>query len=218
MDHTLSRTQSAASSRIYGERKTPNTYKAPPSTNTSAPTTLSDPMPTQDSSHKNATDPVVMAIAMNALLITAPHIAEVNSTFDFLSQTYSIRNLGPAHHFLGWTLKTFQDAIHIGQPTPIEAMVKKANLEHCNPRETPLPSKPDFNDSTRSEVFAPTEKTVFQSTLGKLRYIADSTRFEIAFDTSRLASYLDYPTVKHRHLLHHIIRYLKRTKQHGILN
>lgn len=107
--------------------------------------------------------------------------------------------------------------MHISQPTIIAKYLERAGLTQCNTRLTPLPKNSNFdNDQTSSPLAAP-ERLLYQSLLGVLRYLADSTRLYISFAVARVVQHLHQPSSPHMHLLNHTIRYRSATVTDGIL-
>lgn len=53
--------------------------------------------------------------------------------------------------------------------------------------------------------------------VGELWVLADLTRIDIVFFTSRLSSYIHRPSKQNSNILHYAVKYLKTTRDHGIL-
>lgn len=90
-------------------------------------------------------------------------------------------------------------------------------MEDAKPKPTPLPPKPDFDENFESPSLDAEMTKEYQVKIGSLRYMADSTRLDISFATSKLAHFSHKPTEKHLELVKHVIRYLKGAKDHGIM-
>lgn len=90
-------------------------------------------------------------------------------------------------------------------------------MSQANHRTTPLPKSPHFDDECNEQQLNNDEAENYRALIGDLRYLADSTRMDIAFATARLARHTAKPTTAHWKLTNHILRYLKHTRTHGIL-
>lgn len=86
-----------------------------------------------------------------------------------------------------------------------------------NPKSTRLPHNPDFDDTFKKKLLTTTQTELYKSTIGSLRYLADSTRPDILFATSRLVRFSHKPTTTHWKPLKHVLGYLKETYNYGIL-
>lgn len=87
----------------------------------------------------------------------------------------------------------------------------------CQSALDPLQTRPDFVVNAQATALDPAQKDRYQALVGELRYLADSTRLDIAYATARLAQLIHKPITKHSTLLHYVLRYLIRTVSHGIL-
>lgn len=160
---------------------------------------------------------ILVCSTTDDFLVTAPTLEHISHFARTLRSKYHIKELGRPKQHIGWLLTYANHTIHISQPHLIQKALDKHAMTEANPRSSPLPSKPDFDDEALSPKLDTENAELYRSTIGDLRYLADSTRFDVAFATSRLARHSKAPTTKHMMLLKHVLRYLKRTKTHGIL-
>lgn len=90
-------------------------------------------------------------------------------------------------------------------------------MSQDNHRNTSLPKVPHFDENAEDAKLNTDEADKHRALIGDLRYLADSTRLDIALATARLERYTSKPTIAHWKLSLHILRYLKNTTDHGIL-
>jgi hypothetical protein len=87
-------------------------------------------------------------------------------------------------------------------------------MDIANPVGMPLDSNvvlepnPDGNTGDHSNSYA--------RLIGKLQFIANATRLDIAYTISRLSSYTTNPTLQHISALKWVLRYLSETRSYGI--
>jgi hypothetical protein len=81
-----------------------------------------------------------------------------------------------------------------------------------NPRKVPLPK--DLN--SMKENVGEDRVPPIQDMLGKIRYLADRTRPDIAFSASFLARYAANPTAEHLNAMYQVFGYLKETKEKNL--
>lgn len=95
--------------------------------------------------------------------------------------------------------------------------VSELGLEGASLRTTPLQNRLELNEEHKCSLLEEPTRTTFQSVLGDIRYLADSTTLDIAYEAARLASMTHKLTTQHIRLLQNLSRYVKRTFDHGIL-
>lgn len=78
-------------------------------------------------------------------------------------------------------------------------------MEHANQRTASLLNKPDFDIDSTAEPLNKIEHQQYRSVIGDLWYHADSTRGDIAIATSKLATFNQKPTKKHKEQLYHVL-------------
>lgn len=166
---------------------------------------------------QDAQGTTIAAIANDDFLVTATSDAHIDELFSGLRSKYDIIDLGTPECFLNWNVtKNTQGEYHISQATAKQGILHRMGYVDCHGKHTPLPAKPDFDEDRTTLPLNPKDATDYRSILGQLRYLADSTRLDIAFATSKLAAMMHHPTQQHQLLLHHLLRYLKITINHGI--
>ena len=87
----------------------------------------------------------------------------------------------------------------------------------CNGKHTPYVDGGTLHPPNPNDKPATISAKQYQQILGEVRYIADSTRPDIYYAAKRLASAAKEPTQRHWMGLKSLLRYLKATKNHGIL-
>lgn len=161
---------------------------------------------------------LALGATVDEIIVTAPTHADEDVFKATLEVKYRVTDLGPPATFLGWKVsRTDTGPIHISYPVLIGKSLEKGGLTSCNPRSTPLPRNPDFDDAAASPPLSSLDRLLSQSLMGDLRFLADSTRLEIAFAVAQLEQHLTRPTAQHMLLLKHVLRYLSGTQSHGLL-
>ena len=75
----------------------------------------------------------------------------------------------------------------VGQPTYIQAIVKKFGLEHCKPVTTPMTPGTKLLKATEQSKMA--DAALYQSAVGSLLYLSGWTRLDISFAVSSVARF-----------------------------
>ena len=160
---------------------------------------------------------IFLTVTIDDFFVAATSTTLIEKLYEKLQTRYEIRRLGEPKLFLNWRIQRYRDgAIHISQPPTIKAILSKHQLADCNPKPTPY-AESKLSDTHVASKLLPEEKiTTFRQTIGELRYIADSTRPDIAHSVSRLAASMQKPTHHNWGQLRYLLKYLKGTVAHGI--
>ena len=122
---------------------------------------------------------------------------------------WEITNIGIPAKIVSIELMIAPDLISISSSRYIESILIKEGLDKSNAVSTPLNPNitlvpnPEGTDGNRSNDYA--------HVLGKLQYIANATRLDIAYMVNQLASYTSNPSIQHYSALKRILQYLSGT-------
>jgi len=140
-----------------------------------------------------------------------------------LSEIVKIKDLGPASHFVGFTIRRLSsERLTIDQGCYIEDTLKEFNMSECAGVASPcVPG--NWPEEDNSEPF---DEVVYRKAVGRLLDVANCTRPDIAFAVSRLSRFNHCPTIFKWKELKRVLRYLKETlffklhfvKCNGVLN
>ncbi|KAK6159148.1 hypothetical protein DH2020_006462 [Rehmannia glutinosa] len=130
-----------------------------------------------------------------------------------LATAFSLKHLGKVSYFLGLQVHYSPAGILLNQSKYILDLLKKTNMETCNPCATPhcLNQKLHIQDSSLFE-----NPTLYRSTIGALQYLT-LTRPDISYIVNKLSQFLQAPTTSHWGACKRVLRYLKGSITHGIL-
>ena len=132
-----------------------------------------------------------------------------------IQSKYSLKDLGPVRHILGWKVHRDQTGIYISQPAYINKLLTQYNLQTAKPSTTPIAS--DILGTPEKESKPLDTKTHnYSALIGSLRYLADSTRPDIAFITGYLGRFTHSPTQFHWLAAQRVLKYLSATSNTGI--
>ncbi|CEL99583.1 unnamed protein product [Vitrella brassicaformis CCMP3155] len=143
---------------------------------------------------------------------------------ELLNREYGIKDLGKADVFVG--IKIERDPLtgemKLSQRAYIEKILKRFRWEHSNPASTPVASgvklSKDHCPSTPEEKeWSASMQAVYRQAVGTLLYLAVTTRPDISYAVKEVAMYCHNPGRKHWTAVKRIFRYLKGTKDHGII-
>jgi hypothetical protein len=149
----------------------------------------------------------IIAIFVDDSIIIGNKLAN-QSVKDMLNSNFKMKDLGNAEYVLGIKVEREEGNIYLSQTSYIESMLKEFNME--NSKAYPTPMSINFHKSTdNSKVLESNEK--YMSAIGKLIYLSNSTRPDIAYSVSFLARKVQSPTENDWSEVKRIFRYLKGT-------
>jgi len=163
----------------------------------------------------NKTVKTLMTVCVDDLtLIGTPH--HISDVKKLLASRFPITDLGPAKSIFGveviWDFKG--GTTTLCQRGHIAALLKFANMEDCLPADTPMEEKLrlTFPANPENDPSIP-----YRLVIGKLLYIALSTRPNIAYAVCYLSCFVSNYGMEHWTAVKRILRYLHKTIDHGIV-
>ena len=132
-----------------------------------------------------------------------------------LQAKYIIKDLGPVRHILGWKIERTDQAITVTQPAYIATLLETFGLTGAKTATTPNASD-ILNTTAHLNECLDVKQYNCSSLVGSLRYLADSTRPDIAFITGYLGRFSHQPKKLHWQAGLRVLRYLKETPHRGL--
>ncbi|KAK2991758.1 hypothetical protein RJ640_015492 [Escallonia rubra] len=148
--------------------------------------------------------------------LVTPSSPSSSSMFDDfkkeMAKEFEMTDIGLMSYYLGIEVKQIDDGIFISQEAYAKEVLKKFNMENCNPISIPIEVE---NKLSRHIKEGPIDRTLFRSLVGSLRYLT-CTRPDILIAVGYISRYMENPTTYHFKVAKRILRYLKRTIDLGI--
>ena len=102
----------------------------------------------------------------------------------------------------------------ISQCCYLESILQKEGMDQANPIGMPLKHnakfKPNLDGNVRNR------SNSYARLMGKLQFIANAMRPDIAYAVSKLSSYTTNPSMQHVTMLKRVLQYLSGTRSYGI--
>ncbi|KAK3880875.1 hypothetical protein Pcinc_014673 [Petrolisthes cinctipes] len=167
--------------------------------------------------YDNLEDFFIVAVYVDDIILACNCDDKVRKVKDSLSSQFKLKDLGELQYFLG--VKVVQDTVKgqiwIDQPLYIENILKMFGMEDSKPVETPAdPNQKVCKATDECTIF---DKEQYQSAVGSLLYLSVKTRPDIAYAVNSVTRYSTKPTSQHWKAVKRIMRYLKGTRDLGIL-
>jgi histone deacetylase 1/2 len=161
----------------------------------------------------------VLLIYCDDTLLMGPSPEELDDVFKLLDKTFTVSDEGTISDYLGIKVTTLPDGrMSFTQPQLIDSIITDCGLEKPNakPRTTPALSTRIVRRDEDGEVW-PDIKWKYRSVIGKLNFLEKSTRPDIAYAVHQCARFTANPKMSHAESVKNIIRYLKGTREMGII-
>ena len=152
-------------------------------------------------------------------ILAGPNKQEINETIERMKRAkLDLTVEGELTNFLGVNIERKADGtIHLTQPKLIEQILQDLRMtdQKTHTKTTPAASKrllsrhqdsPNFDNSFN-----------YRSVIGKLNYVERGSRPDIAYAVHQCARFSIEPKVEHAKAVRRIARYLKGTKNHGMI-
>lgn len=136
---------------------------------------------------------------------------EVQKIKKILNKEFKTKDLGKINKFLGMEVKETEKGMKIHQTKQVEKILEKFNMLEC--REATTPMEVGFNANQNEEII----NVPYKELIGSLLFISSNTRPDITFAVSYLSRFLDKPTESIWKAGKRVLRYLKGTKNKGII-
>ena len=127
---------------------------------------------------------------------------------------YSLTDEGSMSAYLGLQVDWLKDGkVSLTQPAFIERIIKTCGLKDQRMHDTPA----DVILHRDSDGLKRKNEFHYRSVIGQLNYLAATTRPEIQFAVHQCARFCQDPKMVHEKAVKRIVRYLKRTKDKGLI-
>ena len=155
---------------------------------------------------------LLLIVYVDDIIITGSSAVHIDSLVNKLHQTFTIRDLGRLHYFLGIEVTYSTNQIHLCQQKYITDLLASANLLDSKPTPTPGSVTKPISKFDGIPLEDPSE---YRRLVGSLQYVT-MTRPDISFAVNRACQFMQQPTSTHFLAVKRILRYLAGTKSHGI--
>ncbi|KAF2284921.1 hypothetical protein GH714_032553 [Hevea brasiliensis] len=158
-----------------------------------------------------STGVLVLLIYVDDMLLTGSSMALVQNFLQVLSKEFSMKDLGPLHHFLGIQIQSTDSGLQLNQTRYAYSILERAQMVDCQPMPTPLVQRHDaVTDPTPVA-----DPTFFRGLVGSLQYLT-LTRPDLSYSVNYISQFMHSPTLSHLKYVRRILRYLKGTIHFGL--
>lgn len=160
--------------------------------------------------NKSGSDITIMVVYVDDILITGTNIQTIEALKSHLHTTFSIKDLGSLHYFLGMEASYSDKGIILTQEKFTKDLLQNSGLTDLKRVLTPLPSNLKLSASDGTPMPDP---TTYRSLVGKLNFLTN-TRPDLSYSVQTLSQYMQCPTNIHfaalKHTFLHLLYYWSR--------
>jgi hypothetical protein len=154
-----------------------------------------------------------ICIYVDDFLIFSPSSKDIETTIACIKKSFKLKELGDASKYLSLEISFSEDSIKITQTKLISAII--SDLELTESKSAPTPNPPNVKSKDSDEPFA--DITFYQSVIGKVNYLVTCSRPDLSVALMLAARHTSAPTNFDYQRLRCIGRYLKATKDLGLV-
>jgi len=127
----------------------------------------------------------------------------------------NVEDQGHPADYMGVNINKLQDGTYkFTQRALIDSIIDDVGIKDSNTK--PVPAKVSFRLHAFKEEPVFDLSFNYRSVVGKLNYLAQTTRPDIMYATHQIAKYSSDPKTSHREAVIYLIRYLKKTRDLGL--
>ncbi|CAL8137985.1 unnamed protein product [Prunus armeniaca] len=156
---------------------------------------------------------IYLLIYVDDILVTGSDPTRITTLISDLGHQFSMKDLGPAHYFLGMELAHTSSSLSLTQTKYVVDLLKCANMREAKTVPTSAVSRLRLSLSDGDPLSNPTE---YFSIVGALQYLT-LTRPNIAFVVNHICQFIHQSTTIYWLDVKRILRYLNDTFTLGLL-
>lgn len=161
---------------------------------------------------KNEKGTLFLAIYVDDGLIVGENEEEIDQLLEKLEENLEIKKSNEIDTFLGIRITRSKDSIKLDQEKYIEEVLERFGMSNAKPTEVPMIHDENAYDAQTGKINFP-----YREAVGSLLYISSKTRPDIAYAVGFCSRKMENPTGNDISNIKRIMRYLKYTKEDGII-
>ncbi|GJU64890.1 zinc finger, CCHC-type containing protein [Tanacetum coccineum] len=162
---------------------------------------------------RSKTSTLIVGVYVDDLIITGTPKKELEVFKSQMEETFEMSDLGLLAYYLGIEVTQTGGEITIKQTGYINKILKETSMTDSN--DTKIPMDPGTK-LVKAEDGNSVDATYYRSLIGSLRYLLH-TRPDLSYSVGLLSRFMQDPKDHHLKAVKQVIRYIKGTKEHGII-
>ncbi|GJY78472.1 zinc finger, CCHC-type containing protein [Tanacetum coccineum] len=162
---------------------------------------------------RSKTSTLIVGVYVDDLIITGTPRKEIDLFKSQMKDKFEMSDLGLLAYYLGIEVTQTGGEITIKQTGYINKILKETSMMDSN--DTKIPMDPGTK-LVKAEDGNSVDATYYRSLIGSLRYLLH-TRPDLSYSVGLLSRFMQDPKDHHLKAIKQVIRYIKGTKEHGII-
>ncbi|GJW19045.1 zinc finger, CCHC-type containing protein [Tanacetum coccineum] len=162
---------------------------------------------------RSKTFTLIVGVYVDDLIIMGTPRKEIDAFKSQMKDRFEMSDLGLLAYYLGIEVTQTGGEITIKQTGYINKILKETSMMDSN--ETKIPMDPGTK-LVKAEDGNSVDATYYRSLIGSLRYLLH-TRPDLSYSVGLLSRFMQDPKDHHLKAVKQVIRYIKGTKEHGII-
>ena len=161
-----------------------------------------------------------LLVCIDDCIMFGPDKMELNKVVEEMrtsSKKFRVEDLGDVKDFLGIRVARGKDkTITLNQPQLMNSILKDMKFQNnTKEKDTPALSSAILQKDTQGKPF--NHDFHYRRVIGKLNFLEKSTRLDISYAVHQCTRFCEHPKQSHGEAVHHLCRYLKATRDKGIV-
>lgn len=166
---------------------------------------------------ENQHDMIIIAVYVDDIIIYAKEDSVIEEFKRELNDEFEIDDIGQCRKVIGMRVECGADTVTLSQSDFALEIIKECKLEACRTVRAPLePGERLQRCETESSECNQVDGWFYRSIVGKLNYLASTTRPDLMFSLSYLSQFTRCPHRSHMEALKRVVRYLSGTYSMGL--
>jgi hypothetical protein len=161
--------------------------------------------------YRHGSDMAILLLYVGDIVLTASSPSLLQRIIAALCREFSMKDMGPLHHFLGVNVQRCHDSLFLSQRQYMLDILHRAGMLNCKPCSTPM----DTHAKLSAGGVAVADPTSYRSIAGALQYLT-FTRPDIAYAVQQVCLHMHDPREPHLGAMKRILRYLQGTLDLGL--
>ena len=163
---------------------------------------------------------IYLLVYVDDVLIASSNLADILSTKQDLLNEFTMTDLGPLNHFLGFRIKWEIGRIILNQTKYVENVLEKFGMTNERPLKTPLHDKRRLSKEmspVTDEEKAAVANLPYRQVVGSIMYAMTGTRPDLAYAVGVLSRYNASYGLEHWEAALKTLRYMKYTMETSLV-
>ncbi|KAK2978125.1 hypothetical protein RJ640_028679 [Escallonia rubra] len=152
------------------------------------------------------------SVYVDDIILTGNNTTFLDSFVNTVDHRFSLKDLGPLHHFLSVEVINTTDGLFLSQHRHIHDLLHTFLMTCAKEVNTPMCNTSTLTLQDGSSLVDPTP---YRKLVRALQYLS-LTRPDVCFAVNRLSQFMNSPTELHWTALKRVLRYLKAIIHHGL--